>query len=225
MRIGCLGCFTWLLIGGITLGFVAGTYWLISGALYEPPPAGGSAPGPARVAELALEQALRVHRAPQDRRGTGAPPAPTTVILKEADLAGFLAKHLPSVAETPLAVKRLALRLGRAELLLQLPARAVVGSWLPGFVEALLPRTWPHRPLWLRVEGTIRVESGGVTGRRYLRTELTSLWVGQRRLPTATLYLVLDPAGLGLLQWPLPPRIDDVRIEPGRVLITVGTPR
>ena len=55
--------------------------------------------------------------------------------------------------------------------------------------------------------------------RRQLRLDVESFAVGRQRLPARALRLLLDPAALGLLQWPLPEHVERVSIEPGRVVI------
>jgi hypothetical protein len=224
VRIGCLGCLSWLVLAAVALGLAAGGYWLVSGTLLEPPQVSGSAPGSPRQAELALERAFRAQVAARGLGGSGRR-HPVTVALGEADVAAVLAKHLPSASEMPLAVRSLALTAERFELVVQLPARALVAPWFPRVLMALLPGPWRDRPVWVRLQGAVRVESGAMSRRPYLRTEPTGFWLGRRRLPTGVLRLVLSPASLGLLQWPLPPQVEDVRLEPGRLLVRVGPPR
>src|SRR5712664_1201855 len=62
----------------------------------------------------------------------------------------------------------------------------------------------------------VRVDEGAP---RQLRLDVEDFAVGRQRLPAAALRLLLDPAAVGLLRWPLPQDFDSVIIEPGRVII------
>ena len=83
-------------------------------------------------------------------------------------------------------------------------------------VADLLPAGWGQRPVWLHVGARAGVDEGS---RRQLRLDVEDFAVGRQRLPARMLRLLLDPAAVGLLRWPLPAHVDSVTIEPGRVVI------
>jgi hypothetical protein len=62
----------------------------------------------------------------------------------------------------------------------------------------------------------VRVSPGA---RRQLSLDVEDFAVGRQRLPAGMLRVLLDPAAVGLLRWPLPEHVERVSIEPGRVVI------
>jgi hypothetical protein len=139
------------------------------------------------------------------------------VVLTEAEVNALLARHL--VEARGVRLNALGARLvggDRVELTGQAPLRQLLDEAGVSALGSVLPARWLTRPLWLKVGARARVE--GET-RRQLRLDVEDFAVGRQRLPAGVLRLLLDPASVGLLQWPLPEHVGGVSIEPGRVVI------
>jgi hypothetical protein len=87
----------------------------------------------------------------------------------------------------------------------------------------VLPAGWIERPVWVRVRARAQIEPSATTRRRYLRLDVERFWLGQRRLPSLLPRLLFSPTTLGLLRWPLPAPVAEVRLETGRVVITTSS--
>jgi hypothetical protein len=142
------------------------------------------------------------------------------VTFSERELNAFLARHV-SIEELPLADG--AIRLigaGIVEITGRLPLHAFFGASL-GSVVRFLPERWSGKPIWLRLRGAVRLETGAARGdRRRLRLDVESLWLGSRRLPAAALGVLPEGPALRATRWPVPDAVDSVVVEPGRLTIT-----
>ena len=139
------------------------------------------------------------------------------VILTEAEVNALLARHL--VAARGVRLNGLGARLvgdDRIELTGQASLRQLLEEAGILAVASVLPEGWLERPVWVQVGARARVNGGP---RRQLRLEVEDFAVGRQRLPASALRLLLDPAAIGLLRWPLPEHIGSVSVEPGRVVI------
>ena len=149
---------------------------------------------------------------------------PRAVSLSDRELNAFLARHLEA---TDLPLKHLAIRLpaeSRGEIVGQIPLRDLLGVAPLSSLAGVLPTAWLDRPVWLSLHARVSVERGdGTRDRRYLRLAVERFWLGRLRLPEFMLRLLLDPAALRHLRWPLPSAIDGVQIEPGQVIIQSGS--
>lgn len=189
--------------------FAGGLGWLGTGILDTPkvggtPATGGSAPS--KLWRLTSDNAQ----------------SPTT--LSEREVARLLARGVPALGEVPLTA--ITVRLpgdGRLELAGRLPLRALLNE--PPLAHALqvLPAGWIERPVWVRVRARAQIEPSATTRRRYLRLDVERFWLGQRRLPSLLPRLLFSPTTLGLLRWPLPAPVAEVRLETGRVVITTSS--
>jgi hypothetical protein len=144
-----------------------------------------------------------------------------TVTLTERELNALLARHL-STDEFPLGEPGIRLIGGGVvEITGRLPLHAVFGDSL-GSVVRSLPGGWADRPVWLRLRGDVRLETGAARGdRRRLRLDVESLWVGRRRLPAAVLSVLPDGPLVRATRWPVPETVDAVVVEPGRLTVTI----
>ena len=142
---------------------------------------------------------------------------PQPVILTEAEINALLSRHI--VEARGVRLNALAVRLvggDRIELTGQAPLRQLLDEAGLGGLGGMLPARWLEHPLWVHVGARTRVSDGP---RRQLSLEVENFAVGRQRLPARTLRLLLDPAAVGLLRWPLPEHVHDITIEPGRVVI------
>jgi hypothetical protein len=139
------------------------------------------------------------------------------VSLTEAEVNALLSRHL--VEARGVRLNALAVRLAgddRVEITGQAPLRQLLDEAGIGSAGGVLPAGWRERPVWVHVGARVRVSEGP---RRQLGLDVEDFAVGRQRLPASTLRLLLDPAAVGLLRWPLPEHVGGVSIEPGRVVI------
>lgn len=208
LRLGCFGCLTVLIFAAV----VGAVGWGVVQAMR--PPALAGTPTTAADGQRAQQKIFDVLR----RAGSGRP---HTVTMSEGEVNAFLRRHLADAAGLPL--KNVAVRLpadGEAEVAGQLPWRELLE--VPPFsaFRQVLPAAWVDRGAWLSLHARVTVERGeGGRGRRYLRLDVQRFWVGRLRLPEVMLRILLDPAALRLLRWPMPDAIDGLRVEPGRLVI------
>src|SRR2546422_3063626 len=138
-----------------------------------------------------------------------------SVVLSEAELNAFVSRHLDP-ADLPL--REPAIRL-RGDDLVTIVGTVSLGRLLneSPLAEAL-PARWLARPIWLTVgaRGGISTEP-----RRALRLDARRVVIGRQRVPALVLRLMLDPSSLRLMRITLPPHVQTVRIERGRVIIQV----
>ena len=142
---------------------------------------------------------------------------PQPVILTEAEINALLSRHI--VEARGVRLNALAVRLvggDRIELTGQAPLRQFLDEAGVSAAAGLLPARWVEHPMWVHVGARPHISEGP---RRQLSLEVEDFAVGRQRLPARTLRLLLDPAAVGLLRWPLPEHVREVTIEPGRVVI------
>jgi hypothetical protein len=144
-----------------------------------------------------------------------------TVTLAERELNALLVHHVSSEG---LALSDPGIRLvgdGVVEITGRLPLHAFFGDWL-SMVGRVLPERWAGKPIWLRLRGHVRLETGAARGdRRQLRLDVESLWVGSRRLPASVLSLLPEGPVLRATRWAVPHTVEAVVIEPGRLMISI----
>jgi len=213
VRTGCgCGCLT-LTVIGLLVGTVL---WLGSGA-FEPPiiqhEVGTVADGHRAQQKLFELATAGSSNRRNDRR--------IAITFTERELNALLTRHL-SGDELPLGA--MGLRLvgdGIIEVTGRLPLHALLGDSL-GAVVQLLPGGWAARPVWLRLRGDVRLETGAARGdRRRLRLDVGYFALGRRRLPTSVLSVLPEGPASRATRWPVPDTVDAVTVEPGRVTIAV----
>ena len=142
---------------------------------------------------------------------------PQPVTLTEAEINALLSRHI--VEARGVRLNALAVRLvggDRIELTGQAPLRQLLDEAGGSAAAGLLPARWLEHPMWVHVGARPHISAGP---RRQLSLEVEDFAVGRQRLPARTLRLLLDPAAVGLLRWPLPEHVREITIEPGRVVI------
>ena len=210
MKTGCgCGCLTLVLLGLLGLGAV----WFALGAFERPDAShevGDSADGRRAQQKLFELSGRMTSRGGSSRRAV--------VTFSERELNALLARHLGG--ELPLSSP--AIRLvgnGIAEISGRLPLHALLGD--PAItVGRRVGDRWTGQPVWLRVRGHVRLESGGTRGdARRLLLEPESWWIGRRRIPAAVLNLLPDGPAFRATRWPVPATVDSVVVEPGRLTL------
>lgn len=217
MRIGC-GC----LMGTLLVGAMAGGLgWGLLRMLQRPEIA--VSVSTAEDGQRAQEKIYEI----VGREGRSGSGSRVPIVLSEAELNAFLARHLGEAADLPISALTVRLEenglVGVAGLV---PLKHLLVETPPRALVDLLPPRWVERHVWLRIRTRVKVERG-TSGRRYLRLDVQEFALGRQRLPTMLPRLVLDPATLRLLRWPLPDGIADVTVEKGRALLrpTSSPPR
>lgn len=210
---GCSGC----LVGLVSLGIVA----LAAGGLIGAgmrmlaKPVAASLPATTAADGTRAQQKLfdvaRANRLNQP------------VSITEAEVNALLSRHL--VEARGVRLNTLGVRLvgdDRVELTGQAPLRQLLDEAGLGGAASVLPERSLRHPMWIHIGARTHV-----TGepRRQLSLDVEDFAVGRQRLPVGALRLLLDPAAVGLLRWPLPEHVHEVTIEPGRVVIRGASSR
>jgi len=209
VRSGCgCGCLT-VLIAAL---LVAGAAWFAAGMLERPEISHEiGAPADGHRAQQKLFE-LAGGLAPR-RDGRRA-----AVTLSEREINAFLTRHLSG--EMPLGEPGVRLLGdGVAEITGRLRLHTVLGDTV-GSVVRMLPGRWTDRPVWLRLRGHVRLETGTARGDvRRLRLDPDAVWIGRRRVPAAALTVIPSGPVARATRWPLPETVESVIVEPGRVTI------
>jgi hypothetical protein len=210
-RLGCLGCLPLLVVLVVGGGAVWAGFQVTRAPDVIAPP-------------TAKADGVRAQQKIFDLLRRGGSGRPRVVSLSEAELNAFLARHLEP-ADLPL--RHLAVRLPaerRGEIVGQLPLRDVLSVAPLSSLAGILPIAWLDRGIWLSLHTRVSLERGDATrDRRYLRLDVERFWLGRLRLPEVMLRVLLDPAALRHLRWPLPSAIDGVQVERGQVIIQSGS--
>jgi hypothetical protein len=164
------------------------------------------------------------------QRGT-APGAGTSrieeIVLREAEINAFLARHLGGVRGVPLSA--MSVRLvgdGEAEVYGQTRLRGVLGDGVGHLVADYLPAGMLDRSLWVRMRGRVLLETEATRGRpRSLRLDVERVYLGRQRMPAALARAVLPADAAGLLRWSVPEAVLAVTVDPGVAVIRAsGSP-
>lgn len=203
MRVGCSGCLTTLGMLGL-FGAVAAGGWGLAWALQDP--------GRLAVASTHEDAA----RAQQKIFGLVTGTARETVVFTEAEVNAILARN---VDPRDLPVDEASVLL-RADNMIEIAGRVSVRRFLAQSslrpVADVLPASWLARRVVLRFIVQAEFEP---LPRRHLRLDVREVTVGQQRLPTFTLSLLIEPERLRSVRIALPDGVAGVRIESGRALI------
>ena len=211
LRLGCSGCLTVLVL----LAVIGGAAWCVY-AVWQTPEITAVAGSPADGHRAQQKVFDLLRRAGAGRSHTAA--------LTEAEVNAFVRNHLGG--ETDLPQRNLGVRLpaeGQAEIVGRVSVRQLLH--LPPFsvVAGVLPERVLAQEVWLTVVTGVTVETvDGARERRRLRLDVKRLRLGRLPLPEVMLRILFDPSTLRLLRWHLPQGIEEIRIEPGRVVIRAG---
>jgi hypothetical protein len=198
----------------VFLAAVVGAFFVLSGNIFEEP----------RVETLDWSRAdasatgSKLNEIVQRDAGQSGRQGP--IILSEREINAWVARHLAEAAG--LRFDPFAMRLAQGHFLLQ--GRTVLRDLLQGppFAQLVpyLPAKQLNRPLWITVQGYVSVqpgEPGGTPGRA--RVTLTEFNLGKQPVGNWPFSVVMGPAGLRLLSWPVPGVVRDIDIEDKRVVI------
>ena len=191
-----------------------GGIWYGQGMLERPPTSYevGSATDGQRAQQKIFELSGKVA---SPRRGQTR----AALTLSEREINALLARHVSN--ELPLAEGAVHLEgNGIVELSGRLPLRALLGDSVDSVARAF-PDSWSRRPVWLRLRGPLRLETGTARADlRRLRLDVESLWVGSRWVPAVVLSVLPDGSVRRATHWTVSGTIDSVLVEPGRLTVT-----
>ena len=213
MKLGCAGCLI-LAVLLVFLAAVVGGFFVLSGNIFEEPrvEALDWSRGDASATRSKLNEIVQ--------RDAGHSGRQDPIILGEREINAWVARHLAEAAG--LRFDPFAMKLVQGQFLLQ--GRTVLRDLLQGppFAQLIphLPAAQLNRPLWITVRGYVSVQPGdpgGKPGRA--RVTLTEFNLGKQPVGNWPFSVVMGPAGLRLLSWPVPGAVRDIDIEDKRVVI------
>src|SRR3989337_1149697 len=212
MKFGCMGCFVRLVIRAVALvGGAVALYY--AGSVFDMPaiPSVEYTPSDGHRSQQKLfEPATR-----DSRR------SPEPVVLTERELNAFLAQHLEESEGLPFSPIIVRLSPGTIEV----QGRTILVNLFQGFPFSLLAEYLPapalDRPVWVTVSGTIEVQKRrSRTERPYGQLVVSEFTLGNQDLGSWVLSWMIGGRRESLLRWQLPPAVDGITIEQGRVVIT-----
>jgi hypothetical protein len=207
-RLGCFGCFTFLILFALVAGTLWGGFQIIRAPDFVAPP-------------TTKADGIRAQQKLFDFVRRGSSGRPRSMTLSEREVNAFLSRHLGETVDMPF--RNLAVRLlgdARGEIAGQLPLRDLLNVAPLSALAGVLPTAWLDQPIWLSLRTRVTLEaSDGQRDRRHLRLDVEGFWLGRLRLPEFMLRVLLDPAALRMLRWPVPSTIEGLRIEPGRLTV------
>lgn len=211
MRLGCGSCLGSVVALAVCALLVGGAAGAMLRMLARPD---GASPPATTAADGTRAQQKLFDVARGGRRGR-------TVTLSEAEVNALLARHLVEARGVRLLAPSARL-MGddRLEVTTQIPLGQLLDDAGAAALAGLLPAGWRARPVWVHVGARAHVEDGA---RRQWSLDVEDFALGRQRLPARALRVLLDPGAVGLLRWPLPQDVEDVRIEPGRVVIRAAS--
>jgi hypothetical protein len=212
MRLGCSGCLGLIIVialGALLLGAV-----VVGGVRMLAAPdldAVSSTPEDGVAAQRKLLDLTRAKK-----RGA-------TVTLTEGEVNALLARHLVQARGMRLTTPSARL-IGDDRFVFngQCPLRQLLEEMALGALAELLPERWQTRPMWVHIGARLRVDR---TPHHQLRTDVDEFALGRQPLPVALVRLLVDPASVGVLRWPLPSYIEQISVERGRVIVRSASSR
>ena len=140
---------------------------------------------------------------------------PLTITEPEAN--AFLSRHLDQSA---LPLSPLVVRFVKGEILVQ--GQTAFRNLLKGppfaQIAPYLTTKRLDEPIWVTVRGRITIKGTGNS--RHGSVEVTQFALGKQSLGSILLLLLMGPSGGGLLEWPVPAVVDQVRVGDGQLSIT-----
>ena len=213
MKVGCLGCFLLLLIMAVV--FVGGAVALyFSGAVFDTPamPRAEYTPSDGYRAQQKLFDLVS-----RDSRRSSLEP----VVLTEREVNAFLARHLEEGEGIPFSPLVVRLFPGTIEVRGQTTLVNLFRGFPFSLLADYLPTSTLNRPVWVTVSGTIQVERRrSRTEREYGQFQVSQFSLGNQELGPWVFSLMLGWREQSLLRWQLPPVVDTITIEQGRLIIT-----
>ena len=138
------------------------------------------------------------------------------ITITEPEANAFLSRHLD---QSGLPLSPIVVRFANGEILAQ--GQTAFRNLLKGppfaQIAPYLSTKRLDEPVWVTVRGRIKIEGTGNS--RHGSVEVTQFALGKQSLGSILLLLLMGPSGGGLLQWPVPAVVDDVRVGEGQLSI------
>jgi hypothetical protein len=210
MKLGCFGCLllivTLLVVVVVVLGVV-----FLSTNIFSPPdvPTVSFTRNDGYAAQQKLFEVVSRQAGRSSRRDP--------IVITQPEANAFLSKHLE---QSGLPLSPIVVRFSKGQVLAQ--GQTAFRNLLKGppFAQ-IAPYISDKRmdePVWVTVQGAIKVEGTGAS--RHGSVEVTQFALGKQHLGSFLLFLLMGPSGGGLLQWPLPAVVDDIRVGDGQLFIS-----
>jgi hypothetical protein len=210
MKLGCLGCLM-LIVAILVIVVVALGVIFLSANIFSPPEIrpvaftkndGYSAQQ--KLFEVALRQSGRSSRK-------------DALIITEAEANAFLSRHLE---KSGLVLSPIAVRFTKGEIVVQ--GQTALRGLLKGppfaQIAPYLPDKKLNEAVWVTVRGQIKIDGTGTS--RQGSVEISDFALGKQQLSGVLLTVLMGPSGGGLLEWPVPAVVEQVRVGEGQLTIT-----
>src|SRR5678815_272619 len=139
------------------------------------------------------------------------------ITITEAEANAFLSRHLE---QSGLPFSPIVVRFVKGEVLAQ--GQTAFRNLLKGppfaQIAPYLSTKRLDEPVWVTVRGQIKIEGTGNS--RHGSVEVTQFALGKQSLGSILLLVLMGPSGGGLLQWPVPAVVEQVRVGEGQLSIT-----
>ena len=139
------------------------------------------------------------------------------LIITEPEANAFLSRHLE---QSGLPLSPIVVRFANGEMVAQ--GQTAFRNLLKGVpfrqIAPYLSTKRLDEPVWVTVGGRIKVEGTGKS--RTGSLEITQFALGKQPLGSILLLLLMGPSAGGLLQWPVPAVVDQIRVGEGQLSIT-----
>ena len=139
------------------------------------------------------------------------------ITITEAEANAFLSRHLE---QSGLPLSPIVVRFVKGEVLAQ--GQTAFRNLLKGppfaQIAPYLSTKRLDEPVWVTVRGQIKIKGTGNS--RHGSVDVTEFALGKQSLGSILLLLLMGPSGGGLLEWPVPAVVDQVRVGEGQLSIT-----
>lgn len=210
MKLGCFGCGVLIVVILVIVMLGLGVIFL-STNIFSPPevrPVSFTKNDGYAAQQKLFEVASR-------QSGRSSRRDPLTITEPEAN--AFLSRHLE---QSGLPLSPIVVRFTGGEILAQ--GQTAFRNLLKGppfaQIAPYLSNKKLDEPVWVTVRGRIKIEGTGKS--RHGSVEVTQFALGKQHLGSILLLLLMGPSGGGLLQWPVPAVVDEVRVGEGQLSIT-----
>lgn len=210
MKLGCFGCVV-LIVAILVIVLLGLGVIFLSTNIFSPPevrPVSFTKNDGYAAQQKLFEVASR-------QSGRSSRRDPLTITEPEAN--AFLSRHLE---QSGLPLSPIVVRFTRGEILAQ--GQTAFRNLLKGppfaQIAPYLSNKRLDEPVWVTVRGRIKIEGTGKS--RHGSVEVTQFTLGKQHLGSILLLLLMGPSGGGLLQWPVPAVVDEVRVGEGQLSIT-----
>ena len=210
MKLGCVGCL--LLIVAILVIVVVGLGMIfLSTNIFSPPevrPVSFT-----RLDGYAAQQKLFEVASRQHGRSTRRDP----ITLSEPEVNAFLSRHLE---QSGLPLSPIVVRLHKGEVVAQgqTQLRNLIKGPPLAQIAGYVGDKRLDEPIWVTIRGRVAIDGTG--SQRQGRVDVEQFALGKQHLGSMLLMLLMGPSGGGLLRWPVPAVVDEIRVGEGNLTIT-----